>query len=85
MWIVHCWIYISILTLMRVWSIKYVPLDVKDEIIIGLLQQVKDLEGQVKERREWAQQSVAQAITKVANYVTEKEKGISTRKGETDT
>ncbi|KAK1356540.1 RING/U-box superfamily protein [Heracleum sosnowskyi] len=43
----------------------------KDEAIIGLLQLVEDLELQVKERKEWAQQRVGQATTKVGIEVVE--------------
>lgn len=53
------------------------PLDEKDEMIIGLLQQVKDLEGQFEERKEWIQQIVAQAATKVADKLRrEREKRL---------
>lgn len=52
-------------------SVEYVPLDVKDEMIIGLLQQVKNLDGQLKERKDWAEKRVDQALTKVTNDVIE--------------
>ncbi|KAK1356537.1 MND1-interacting protein 1-like [Heracleum sosnowskyi] len=43
----------------------------KDETVLGLLQQVEDLERQVEERKEWAQQRVDQAANKVGIEVVE--------------
>lgn len=45
--------------------------DQKDEIILTLLHQVKDLEKQVKERKEWAHQKALQAATKLSSDLTE--------------
>ncbi|KAF8032651.1 hypothetical protein BT93_D1542 [Corymbia citriodora subsp. variegata] len=43
----------------------------KDEIILSMLRQVKDLEKQVKERKEWAQQKAMQAARKLSSDMTE--------------
>ncbi|KAK1356536.1 MND1-interacting protein 1 [Heracleum sosnowskyi] len=52
-------------------SIKYVALDEKDEMILGLIQQVRDLDKQVKEMEDWVQKRVTQAKTKVCNDIIE--------------
>ncbi|CAK7356169.1 unnamed protein product [Dovyalis caffra] len=43
----------------------------KDEMIVTLLQQIKDLEKQVKERKEWAHQKAMQAARKLSSDLTE--------------
>ncbi|XP_038725729.1 MND1-interacting protein 1-like [Tripterygium wilfordii] len=43
----------------------------KDEIIVTLLHQIKELERQVKERKEWAHQKAMQAARKLSNDLTE--------------
>ncbi|KAF5729689.1 MND1-interacting protein 1-like [Tripterygium wilfordii] len=43
----------------------------KDEILVTLLHQVKELERQVKERKEWAHQKAMQAARKLSNDLTE--------------
>ncbi|XP_030524713.1 MND1-interacting protein 1-like [Rhodamnia argentea] len=43
----------------------------KDEIILSMLHQIKDLEKQVKERKEWAQQKAMQAARKLSSDMTE--------------
>ncbi|KAF2316325.1 hypothetical protein GH714_041666 [Hevea brasiliensis] len=45
--------------------------DQKDEMIVTLLHQIKDLERQVKERKEWAQQKAMQAARKLSSDLTE--------------
>ncbi|XP_047325679.1 MND1-interacting protein 1-like [Impatiens glandulifera] len=45
--------------------------DQKDEVILNLISQIKDLEKQVKERKEWAQQKAMQAARKLSNDLTE--------------
>lgn len=46
-------------------------LDQKDEMIVSLAHQVKDLERQVKERKEWALQKAMQAARKISHDLTE--------------
>ncbi|XP_056174201.1 MND1-interacting protein 1 [Syzygium oleosum] len=43
----------------------------KDEIILSMLRDIKDLEKQVKERKEWAQQKAMQAARKLSSDMTE--------------
>ncbi|KAE8713777.1 MND1-interacting protein 1 [Hibiscus syriacus] len=43
----------------------------RGEMIISLLHQIKDLEKQVKERKEWAHQKAIQAARKLSNDLTE--------------
>ncbi|KAL9663721.1 hypothetical protein QQ045_019112 [Rhodiola kirilowii] len=43
----------------------------KEEIIASLIQQITDLEKQVKERREWAREKAIQAARKLSNDLTE--------------
>ncbi|KAL9242707.1 hypothetical protein vseg_016682 [Gypsophila vaccaria] len=43
----------------------------KDEIVLTLLQQVKDLENQVNERKDWAHQKAMQAARKLSSDLTE--------------
>lgn len=45
--------------------------DQKDEMIVTLLHQVKDLERQAKERKEWAHQKAMQAARKLCHDLTE--------------
>ncbi|KAE9597394.1 putative transcription factor C2H2 family [Lupinus albus] len=45
--------------------------DQKDQVIINLLHQIKDLEKQVKERQEWAQEKALQAARKLTSDMTE--------------
>lgn len=45
--------------------------DQKDEMIVTLLHQVKDLERQVKERKEWAHQKAMQAARKLCHDLNE--------------
>lgn len=45
--------------------------DQKDEMIVTLLHQIKDLEKQVKERKEWAHQKAMQAARKLSHDLTE--------------
>ncbi|XP_052170073.1 MND1-interacting protein 1 [Diospyros lotus] len=52
-------------------NMEYVPEDQKDEMIFSLIQQIKDLERQVKERKEWAHQKAMQAARKLSNDLTE--------------
>lgn len=46
-------------------------LDQKDEMILSLIHQIKDLEKQVKERKEWAHQKAMQAARKLSHDLTE--------------
>ncbi|XP_055819734.1 MND1-interacting protein 1-like [Solanum dulcamara] len=46
-------------------------LDQKDEMILSLLDQIKDLERQVKERKDWAHQKAMQAARKLSHDLTE--------------
>lgn len=50
---------------------EQVPLDQKDEMILSLIHQIKDLERQVKERKEWAHQKAMQAARKLSHDLTE--------------
>nr|XP_043616995.1 MND1-interacting protein 1-like [Erigeron canadensis] len=50
---------------------EYVPEDQKDEMILSLVHQIKDLEKQVKERKEWAHQKAMQAARKLSSDLTE--------------
>ncbi|KAD3641507.1 hypothetical protein E3N88_30731 [Mikania micrantha] len=50
---------------------EYVPDDQKDEMILSFINQIKDLEKQVKERKEWAHQKAMQAAKKLSNDLTE--------------
>ncbi|GFZ15436.1 RING/U-box superfamily protein [Actinidia rufa] len=52
-------------------NMEYVPEDQKDEMILSLIHQIKDLEKQVKERKEWAHQKAMQAARKLSNDLTE--------------
>ncbi|KAL3635533.1 hypothetical protein CASFOL_020080 [Castilleja foliolosa] len=50
---------------------EQVVLDQKDEMIMSLIRQIKDLEKQVKERKEWAHQKAMQAARKLSHDLTE--------------
>lgn len=52
-------------------NLEYVAEDQKDEMILTLIHQIKDLEKQVKERKEWAHQKAMQAARKLSNDLTE--------------
>lgn len=52
-------------------NIEYVPEDQKDEMIFSLIHQIKDLERQVKDRKEWAHQKAMQAARKLSHDLTE--------------
>ncbi|KAM7530966.1 hypothetical protein LguiB_034376 [Lonicera macranthoides] len=52
-------------------NIEYVPEDQKDEMILSLIHQIKDLERQVKDRKEWAHQKAMQAARKLSHDLTE--------------
>ncbi|KAL7607799.1 MND1-interacting protein 1 [Lactuca sativa] len=52
-------------------DMEYVPEDQKDEMILSLMHQIKDLERQVKERKEWAHQKAMQAARKLSHDLTE--------------
>ncbi|XP_077237057.1 MND1-interacting protein 1-like isoform X2 [Tasmannia lanceolata] len=45
--------------------------DPKNEIILNMMHQIRELEGQVKERREWAHEKAMQAARKLSNDLTE--------------
>ncbi|KAK4769737.1 hypothetical protein SAY87_030269 [Trapa incisa] len=45
--------------------------DQKDEVILSLLRQIKDLEKQVKERKEWAHEKAMQAAKRLSSDLTE--------------
>ncbi|KAJ7944611.1 MND1-interacting 1-like protein [Quillaja saponaria] len=45
--------------------------DQKDEVIVTLLHQIKELERQVKDRKDWAHQKAMQAARKLGNDLTE--------------
>lgn len=52
-------------------NLEAVSDDQKDEMVVTLLHQIKDLERQVKERKEWAHQKAMQAARKLSNDLTE--------------
>ncbi|CAA0820509.1 RING/U-box superfamily protein [Striga hermonthica] len=52
-------------------STEHMALDQKDEMILSLVHQIKDLEKQVKERKEWAQQKAMQAARKLSHDLAE--------------
>lgn len=43
----------------------------KDEMLLGLMKEMRDLESQVKERKEWAHQKAMQAARKLCHDLTE--------------
>ncbi|XWS49238.1 hypothetical protein CRYUN_Cryun13aG0146900 [Craigia yunnanensis] len=52
-------------------NLEHVGKDHKGEMIISLLHQIKDLEKQVKERKDWAHQEAMQAARKLSRDLTE--------------
>ncbi|XP_048435422.1 MND1-interacting protein 1 [Pyrus x bretschneideri] len=52
-------------------NMEFVGEDQKNEVIVTLLHQVKELEKQVKERKEWAHQKAMQAATKLSHDLAE--------------
>ncbi|KAJ6347821.1 hypothetical protein OIU76_004335 [Salix suchowensis] len=52
-------------------NLKIAGEDQKDEMMVTLHQQIKDLEKQVKERKEWAHQKAMQAARKLSSDLTE--------------
>ena len=52
-------------------NLEIVGEDQKDEMMVTLLQQIKDLEKQLKERKEWAHQKAMQAARKLSSDLTE--------------
>ncbi|KAF9689688.1 hypothetical protein SADUNF_Sadunf01G0118300 [Salix dunnii] len=52
-------------------NLELVGEDQKDEMIVTLLQQITDLDKQVKERKEWAHQKAMQAARKLSSDLTE--------------
>ncbi|XP_028782468.1 MND1-interacting protein 1-like [Neltuma alba] len=52
-------------------NLEFVTEDQKDEVIVTLFHQIKDLEKQVKERKDWAHQKAMQAARKLSNDLTE--------------
>lgn len=52
-------------------NLEFVAEDQKDEMILTLMHQIKDLDKQVKERREWAHQKAMQAARKLSHDLTE--------------
>ncbi|XVE65271.1 hypothetical protein DITRI_Ditri07aG0167700 [Diplodiscus trichospermus] len=52
-------------------NLEHVGEDKKGEMIISLIHQIKDLEKQVKERKEWAHQKAMQAARKLSSDLTE--------------
>ncbi|KAK7309105.1 hypothetical protein RJT34_05584 [Clitoria ternatea] len=54
--------------------VDFVPDDEKDVVIVSLVRQIKDLEKQVKERKDWAYQKAIQAARKLSNNLIEQKK-----------
>ncbi|KAK4260260.1 hypothetical protein QN277_003402 [Acacia crassicarpa] len=52
-------------------NLEHVTEDQKDEAIVNLFHQIKDLEKQLKERKDWAHQKAIQAARKLSNDLTE--------------
>ncbi|XVF52383.1 hypothetical protein PTKIN_Ptkin05aG0014000 [Pterospermum kingtungense] len=52
-------------------NLEHAGEDQKGEMIISLIHQIKDLEKQVKERKEWAHQKAMQAARKLSSDLTE--------------
>ncbi|KAL1371011.1 hypothetical protein HN51_001237 [Arachis hypogaea] len=52
-------------------NLELVADDQKDEVIVTLFHQIKDLEKQVKERKDWAHQKAMQAARKLSSDLTE--------------
>ncbi|KAK8947846.1 MND1-interacting protein 1 [Platanthera guangdongensis] len=76
---------------MRIEDDKYPDKDLQDqkkEMIMDLIRQIRELEGQVKERKDWAQQKAAQAARKLSGDLhelrvlrLEREDNLRTMKG----
>ncbi|CAJ1929011.1 unnamed protein product [Sphenostylis stenocarpa] len=52
-------------------NLEFVAADEKDTVIVTLFHQIKDLEKQVKERKDWAHQKAIQAARKLSSYLIE--------------
>ncbi|CAL0331740.1 unnamed protein product [Lupinus luteus] len=52
-------------------KLDFVAEDKKGEVIVNLFRQIKDLEKQVKDRKEWAHQKAMQAARKLSGDLTE--------------
>ncbi|WJX94920.1 hypothetical protein P8452_76294 [Trifolium repens] len=52
-------------------NLEFVAEDQKDEVIVSIFHQIKDLEKQAKERKEWAHQKAMQAAKKLSSDLTE--------------
>lgn len=52
-------------------NLEFVAEDQKDEVIVTLFHQIKDLEKQAKERKEWAHLKAMQAARKLSSDLTE--------------
>lgn len=52
-------------------NLEFVAEDQKDEVIVSIFHQIKDLEKQAKERKEWAYQKALQAAKKLSSDLTE--------------
>lgn len=52
-------------------NVDSAPEELKDDALIGLLQQVQDLKKQLKERKDWAQKKAMQAAQKVSDELSE--------------
>ncbi|XP_057981830.1 MND1-interacting protein 1-like [Malania oleifera] len=52
-------------------NLERVAEDQKDEMLLNLIHQIKELEKQVKERKEWAHQKAMQAARKLSNDLME--------------
>ncbi|KAI4327262.1 hypothetical protein L6164_019745 [Bauhinia variegata] len=52
-------------------NLEFVAEDQKDEMLIALMHQIKDLEKQVKDRKDWAHQKAMQAARKLSGDLTE--------------
>ncbi|KAK7406377.1 hypothetical protein VNO78_08001 [Psophocarpus tetragonolobus] len=52
-------------------SVEFVAEDEKDEVIVTLVNQIRDLEKQVKERKDWAHEKAIQAARKLSSELIE--------------
>ncbi|XP_047151644.1 MND1-interacting protein 1-like isoform X1 [Vigna umbellata] len=52
-------------------NLEFVAEDEKDSVIVTLVHQIKDLEKQVKERKDWAHEKAIQAARKLNGYLIE--------------
>ncbi|KAG4386436.1 hypothetical protein GLYMA_11G042600v4 [Glycine max] len=55
-------------------NVEFVPEDDKEEVIVTLVNQIKDLEKQVKERKDWAHEKAIQAAKKLSSDLIELKK-----------